>query len=262
MKQKIRVTEGELKNKIATANQKSSPNRIVSWMNQYDIACLTAFRDVFKNSTPNTKDDRPQELADKEKVERNRELKASLLSFGYGVTNIQGNHIENYGTINAVDLGDNGFFVVNLKNDPNFKQHIFELSEYYNQDSFLFKSRGSDEAHIIGTNYGENPGYGKAASIGKLYVNVDNEFISREGSASFSFMSDDNPKQENRESGFHTRKQDRANTIIEMLGLDVYENYSRGARISIKSLHERTQRHIKEMKNISLICLWLSYLLA
>lgn len=258
MRQTITITESELKSIIKDAINESSLNRVLSWMNQYDIACLTAFRGEYKNATPNTKDDRPQDLVGsdmpykyttKEKVARNRELKASLLSLGYGVTNIRGNYIENYGTIDAVELGESSFFVVNLKDDPNFKQNIFELSEYYNQDCFLFKPKGSDEAYNIGTNYGEYPGYGNADSIGKLHINIDNEFLSRVGNASFAFTSDDNPKQDNREYGFKTRKQDRANAIREMLELDVYENYSRGSRMSIKGLHQKTKRHIMEMKS-------------
>ena len=34
----------------------------------------------------------------------------------------------------------------------------------------------------------------------------------------------------------------------EALKLDVYEDYSKGARMSISSIHESTERHITEMK--------------
>lgn len=257
-----------IKEAVQDAINESNLNRVLSWMNQYDIACVTAFRNEFKNSTPKTLDDRPQELIDmdkengvvntidktpykythSEKVSRNKKLKASLLSLGYGVTNIHGNYIEHYGTIDAVELGENSFFVVNLNNDSNFKQHIFELSEYYNQDCFLFKPKGSDEAYNIGTNYGEYPGYGNEDNLGKLHINIDNEFLSRVGNASFAFTNKENPKQDNREYNFHTRKQDRINGLKEALNLDVYENYSRGSRMSIKSIFERTEKHIMEMK--------------
>ena len=213
---------------VQEAINESGFNSVLSWMRQYDIACITAFRDEFKNSTPRTLDDRPQKLIDadrgngiystidktpykyslKEKVLRNRDLKAILLSLGYGVTNINGNYIENYGTINAIELGEGSFLVVNLKNDSDFKKHIFELSEYYNQDCFLFKPKGSDEAYSIGTNYGEYPGYGNEVNLGVLHINIYNEFH-----------------------------------------LDVYENYSRGSRMSIRSIYERTEKHLTELNN-------------
>lgn len=256
-----------IKEAVQNAINESSLNRVLSWMKQYDIACITAFRDEFKNSTPKTLDDRSQELKDmdikngvkntidktpykysqSEKIARNKELKASLLSLGYGVTNIHGNYIENYGTINAVELGENSFFVVNLKNDGNFKERIFELSEYYNQDCFLFKPKGSNEAYNIGTNYGEYPGYNNEDNLGKLHINIDYEFLSRIGNASFAFTNKENPKQDKREYNFHTRKQDRINGLKEALNLDVYEDYSRGSRMSIKSIFERTEKHITKL---------------
>lgn len=252
---------------LQEAFNESALNRVLSWMKQYDIACITAFRDEFKNSTPRTLDDRPQELIDadkkngientmdktpykyfkKEKISRNRELKAMLLSLGYGVTNIRGNYIENYGTIDAVELGENSFFVVNLNNDSNFKKNIFELSEYYNQDCFLFKPKGSDVAYNIGTNYGEYPGYGNEDNLGTLHINIDNEFLSRVGNASFAFTNNESPKQDNREYNFQSRKQDRINNLKEALGLDVYGNYSRGARMSIKSICEKVEKHLTEL---------------
>lgn len=272
MKRTIILKENELSDLIEESVRKtlyeSSLNRVLSWMKQYDIACVTAFRDEFKNSTPKTKDDRPQELIEwdkergvtntidktpykyshNEKVARNRELKASLLGLGYGVTNIHGNYIENYGTINAVELGESSFFVVNLNNDNMFKQHIFELSEYYNQDCFLFKPKGGEQAQNVGTNYAEYPGYGNEDNLGELHINIDNEFLSRVGNASFAFTDQENPKQDNREYDFHTRKHDRINGLKEALDLDVYENYSRGSRMSIKSIHDRTNKHISKMK--------------
>lgn len=273
-KEKHRITKSQLreiiKNAVNGVLNESSLNRVLSWMEQYDIACVTAYRNEFKDSTPKTMDDKPQELinADKksgientvdktpykysqgEKEERNRKLKASLLSLGYGVTNIRGNYIEGYGTINAAELGENSFFVVNLNNDGNFKQHIFELSEYYNQDCFLFKPKGSDEAYNIGTNYGEYPGYGNEENLGKLHINVDNEFLTRVGNASFAFTDNENPQQDHREYNFHTRKQDRINNLKEAMNLDVYENYSRGARMTIKSIYNSTKKHITEMKGM------------
>lgn len=257
-----------VRNNIREVLKESNLNRVLDWMNAHDIACVTAFRDEFKNATPRTLDDRPQELIDadkekgvedsldktpysyskKEKLARNRKLKASLLSLGYGVTNIHGNYIENYGTIDAVELGENSFFVVNLKDDENFKEHIFELSEYYNQDCFLYKPKGSEEAYNIGTNYGEYPGYGEVDGLGKLHININSEFLSRVGNSSFSFSGSDDIRNDNRHYDFNTRKKNRSDLFAEALNLNVYEDYSRGSRMSIKAIHESVGRDIATMK--------------
>lgn len=256
-----------VKKKIDEQRQltESSINRVLDWMNQYDIACITAYRNEFKNATEKTLDDRPQELKDideKRKIEnpkdktpykyttsekklRNKDLKATLLGFGYGVTNIHGNYIENYGTIDAVELGESSFFVVNLPDDPNFKENLFKLSEYYNQDCFLYKAKGDKVAYNIGTNNGDYPGYGNVDNIGELHINIDNEFLSRVGNKSFSFTTDENPKQDKVDYNFHTRKVDRKEMLREMLGLDVYQNYSRGARMSIRGIQKRTLQQIQ-----------------
>ena len=95
-----RIDENKLnsivKDAVKNTINESSLNRIISWMNKYDIACISAFRDAFENATPNTLDDRKvktdgYEYTREEKEERNRKLKASLLAYGYGVTGINGN---------------------------------------------------------------------------------------------------------------------------------------------------------------------------
>jgi len=195
------------------------------WMNDYDMACITAYRDEYVNATPRTLNDRPNGLLDadttryrykaSENAERNRNLKASLLKLGYGVTDIHGVLFDNCRTIGRAALSESSFLVVNLNHDSDFRQRLFELSEYYNQDGFILKRKGRDEAYRIGTNWGEYPGYGKEVHLGELYIDMDNEYVTGE----------------------------------KALGLDVYENYSRGARMSIKAISYETMRHIGELKN-------------
>lgn len=264
-------TENDIKETVSSVTKEvlneSSLNRVLLWMKEHDIACVTAFRKEFKNSTKNTFDDRPQEIKDKdkemgntkpedktiyeytlaEKRNRNKKLKAYLLSLGYGVTNIHGNYIENYGTIDGVELGESGFFVVNLNNSSDFKECIFEISEYYNQDCFLYKPKGSEEAYNIGTNNAEYPGYGEEDNLGKLHIDIDNEFLSRVGNASFAFTNKENPKHDFRTYNFHTKKQDRI--LKEALELDTYDKYSRGSRMSIESIYEIINNNITKMKN-------------
>ena len=54
---------------VQNAINESSLNRVSSWMKQYDIACVSAYRDEFKNSTPQTLDERQKELINVEKKE-------------------------------------------------------------------------------------------------------------------------------------------------------------------------------------------------
>lgn len=240
-------------------------------MIQHDIACLTAYRDEFRNATDKTLDDRPQELKDadkargitdaadktpyrystEEKKHRNRDLKASLLKFGYGVTSIRGNYIENFDTPQAKEVGENSYFIVNLKDDPNFYQNIFTLSELYNQDCFLFKAKDSDDAYNIGTNVGQWPGYDVKEPAGKFHTNVKSEFLSRIGNSSFAFMPDDVKAEHDKTPyDFHTRKQERTPKANESV-FETYDTFSRNAKSVITSIHERVMRNLDEMRGIS-----------
>lgn len=166
-------------------------NRILSWIEQYDIAYIPT---------------------------RNRELKAYLLSLGYGVTSFQDNHIEIYGTTNSIAFGENCFLVMNLNDDTNFKYRVFTISEYFDQDCFMFKPKGNIDAFNIGTSKSGYPGYGTEDNIGKLHIKVDDVFLSRIGNSS----------------------------LKEALNIDVYEDYSRGSRMSIKSIYHRITNGINK----------------
>ena len=252
----------------------SSINRAIKFMLEHDIACLTAFRGQFKNATENTLDDRPQELKDAdvkrgitkaiqktpyqystaEKKKRNRDLKASLLKYGYGVTSIAGNYIENFNSSDAREVGESSYFVVNLKDDPNFFKNIFVLSELYNQDCFLYKPKDSDEAYNVGTNNCEWPGYNIKEPAGKFHINIKSEFLSRVGNSSFAFKPDgDKIEHDETPYNFQTRKQQRLRQYMnnESKVFETYEDFSRNAKNIITNIHERNMRYINEMKGIT-----------
>lgn len=65
MKQSKKIIQEAVQNAI----NESSLNRVSSLMKQYDIACVSAYRDEFKNSTPQTLDERQKELINVEKKE-------------------------------------------------------------------------------------------------------------------------------------------------------------------------------------------------
>lgn len=91
-------------------------------------------------------------------------LKAKLLYLGYGITDLKGPKTENC------------YFVINLSEDPNFYDNLFDLSKFFNQDFFLYKPKGTLSAKLIGTNQTANgkllrglPGYHQAIEAGLFH---------------------------------------------------------------------------------------------
>ena len=93
------------------------------------------------------------EYTDKENIKRTQELRGGLKKLKYGVKFIptDGMYKE---TGMPETTSEYSLFVVNLENKPDFLTDIAKLSEYYNQDSFLFKAKEDEEAFYVGTNNG------------------------------------------------------------------------------------------------------------
>ena len=190
----------------------SGITRLMRFMDDFEIACITANRG---------------NLSKEENAERNRELTAELLRCGYGITRINGNYIENFGTVDAIELSENSYFVVNLNDDPEFYQNLFTLSEHYEQDSFLYKPKGKDaDAYLIGTAHNVYPGYEVKMSLGKLHINVDSEFLSRIKKNSFSFTDNPSPKTSAKPLSFAERKEQRKQQITDALNLDTFKKHT------------------------------------
>lgn len=270
MKLKISETKlrGIIKNAVQNALNESSMNRISDYVKNYECAMLTAWRNTYTDETDNTfkpnhiyhnktktSDGRNvgrgvkhqgqpiqsgENFSTEEKKYYNRELKASLLRLGYGVTQVRGSYKE-YG---QNESQEGSLFVVNLKNDTNFKKNIFKLSEYYNQDSFMYSPKGTDEGFLIGTNNAEFPGYGKEVPSGKFKRDIQSMFMSRIGNKGFSFTNGekisnsdsqrdvkfndgDNNYETDSPLAFSDRKQLRMNESIgKILNLDTFDRYS------------------------------------
>lgn len=196
----------------------SSFNRLLSWIKNYEIAFITAFRSIKENILHDdlTKED-SKKIGDvyskSENRERNRELGASLLRMGYGITKISGANIANFGNPNSGIADEESFLVVNIKDDNHFYDNMFKLSEYYNQDCFCYKPKGEEVAYNIGTNGNDYLGYNQKDCNGKFVHGVINEFISRLKNRGFAFTDNDNL------APFHTshndRKKERINKKIE-----------------------------------------------
>lgn len=197
-----------MENLIVHKLTESGLSRIEQWMSSHDICCISACRGNIMNMSDGIS------VTDRERFEtkfgknndtgehgvfvdrnenkvRTRNLKSKLLALGYGVTAIGGNYIEDFGTPNTEEVQEDSFFVVNLKDDPNFFKNCIELGEFYNQNSILVKPKG-DKAYLYGTNNADFPGYHQQTG-GKDYHALAGRFMSRVGKAAFSFA-DQNKK--------------------------------------------------------------------
>lgn len=169
----------------------SGLSRIWQHIQNYDCAMITAFRNKDVDCIRYRPDNSDQEIPYKEKLRRNRELHAILLGMGSGVTKVSGAFIEGFGTNNEKAVTENSFFVVNLKNDPNFFKKIVELGERYCQDSVLLKPKNSEKAYLYGTNNSDFPGLGEKYEVGIFKGGERSEFMTNIKGRPFIFDSSD-----------------------------------------------------------------------
>ena len=161
-----------------------SPSRMLQHIQGHDTAFVTAYR----NDPTDFIKCMPSHSQNPGNKERNKELKASLLEKGYGVTSVMGSYIEGFKTDAAKEVKEHSFFVVNLNDEEDFRDEIFKLSEFYCQDSFLFVNKGGQEAFLVGTNKDDFPGYGKEAPQGNFVGGEEAEFMSRVGQRPVHFQ--------------------------------------------------------------------------
>lgn len=195
------INEQKMLNEINTLYE-SSLNRVTTWIKENDIVTMTAFRHQLADVTNKTfmgKYEEGHVFSLKENRIRNRDLKAKLLSLGYGVTHIYGSWIEGLNGNDSIEVNEESFFVVNLNNDDKFYTNIFQLSEYYNQDSFLYKAKNDDNAYLVGTNNAGFPGYCNKVPTGTLST-LPSKYMSRIKSAALAFVDKNNWIIKNRKS--------------------------------------------------------------
>lgn len=144
-----------------------SLTRSLHWLNNRNCAILTAWRGNYSKA---------------ENSNRNQELQNSLRSLGYGVIRVKGCYAEVGKPIGK----ENSFLVFDLEDTPDFKEKIYEQSERYEQDCFLYKSLDEEVAYLIGTN--DHFGKGKIITAGTLRINSNNsENFSEVASGRVSF---------------------------------------------------------------------------
>jgi len=159
----------------------SSLSRLHQHISEHDTAVITAFRNdpsASEGCVSNTSDT-GQENPFRANMARNKNLKAVLLRKGYGVTRVDGSYIENFDDPDLrKEVSEESFFVVNLKDNPEFIKDIEELGKMFCQDSVLLIPRGGREAYLLGTNE-TWPGLGDREPVGDFKGGEEAEFMSR-----------------------------------------------------------------------------------
>ena len=159
----------------------SSLSRVWKQANEHDTGTLSAFRYApdCGNGKPYTKS---------ENKSRNAKMKAKLLKYGYGVTKIDSTYIENYGSENAIEVKEESFLVVDIKDSGNLKRDLMKLGEEFDQDSITY-SNPSSKYYLIGTNKCPDsyPGYQKEEKLGTPLFGKDGELHSKINGRPFVF---------------------------------------------------------------------------
>ena len=175
-------------------------------MSDYDTAFITAFRgDIDDKSmciyVPPSEEELAERSRQGKKAQANRrnnkELSAYLLSQGYGIKNVQGSYIENFGSVDPEkvprEVKENSFFVTNLNDDPEFAEQIINLGKRFCQDSVIIVPKG-EEGYIYGTNTSKYPGLDQKETVGKFAGGETGEFMSRIKSRPFVMKEDEETK--------------------------------------------------------------------
>ena len=158
----------------------SGLSRVWTHMQDHQTAMITAFRNDPEDGEDCVMEPQPVEgesSLDKNKM-RNRDLKATLLKFGYGVTAVQGTYIENYMKKNAIEVKEDSMFVVNLEDDPKFFANLEMLAQKFCQDSVLLVPQAGEGAYLKGTN-DSWPGLGTDEPVGSFTAGKEAEFMTR-----------------------------------------------------------------------------------
>jgi hypothetical protein len=160
----------------------SSLSRVVHHMEKHDCGTVTAFRSKEGCGGPDAK---PYSKEDNRK--RNRQLYAILETRGYGVTAVDGAYIENFGTPDAVEVKEDVYFVVDLKDKGTLEKDLRRLGEQFDQDSIMFIPKGK-MGILIGTNHcSDFPGYGKKMPFTSRSFGKPAEFMTKVRNRPFVF---------------------------------------------------------------------------
>ena len=152
----------------------SNLTRLRKSMLEHDTGTITAFRsaeDCGKGPIITKKQNRA----------RNMILLADIRKNKYVITKVKGRYIENYGSDNEIEVGEEVYFVNDLNDKGGLKKKLIELGEKFNQDSIMFIPKGATKGMLIGTNHCPNghPGYHKIANLDHPIFGKKGEFMTK-----------------------------------------------------------------------------------
>ena len=151
----------------------SSLSRVYEHMLEHDTAILSAERDEHNN---------------KENRVQSNKLEAIIRYARYGYTTQRGSYIENFTLPTAVKVSEKSLFVVNLKDAPNFFEHITDLSEEFGQDSVLLIPKGAKGAYLVGTKRGAPfPSYEEIMPVGDFKAGKEAEYMTKTSGRPYTF---------------------------------------------------------------------------
>lgn len=163
---------------LADLIKESSLSRIRAGVDNHDSGAITAFRGEFVKA---------------ENKSRNKKLLAFLKSKGYSITSVKGSYIENFGSKDAVERGEESFFVVDHKDTGDLKATLERLGALYDQDSILWIPKGT-KGQLVGTSKRENawPPYKQTMDFSRSeFGKVAGAFFSRIKGRQFTFAEAD-----------------------------------------------------------------------
>lgn len=159
----------------------SGLSRVWKQTQEHDFGTITGFR-----YAPDCGKGEPYSKADN--MKRNKSLVAKLQALRYGVTKIKGSYIENYGSKNEREVGENSFIIIDIQDKGTLKKDLLKLGEEFDQDSIIFGKAGKGGA-LIGTNKCPDgyPDYHQEAKQGGAIFGKTGEFMSRVKGRPFVF---------------------------------------------------------------------------
>ena len=166
-----------------------SINRMLHWLIDCDCALITAFRNELKDVRdekltylgPDNDWQLGKKFTHEENMQKNKDLLANLLLYGYGVAKIKGAYPEGMANENS----EESYLVVNRDNNDDFLDKILNLGEFYNQDSVYYKDKGDTIGCLIGTNNCDFPGYHQKGDGNQLPTNTALSYMSSVGNQEF-----------------------------------------------------------------------------
>ena len=165
--------------------KESSLARVYAQTKKFDSGTISAFR-----SARDCNDG--DEFSKSDNKKNSSILKAKLLKAGYGVTRVAGTYIENYGTSNEIEVKEESYLVLDLKNSGNLKKDLIKFGTDFEQDSITFQDNKTGIYTLVSTNKCPNgyPGSGKIGvevKLGKAIFGKDGEFHSKVNGRPFVF---------------------------------------------------------------------------